>query len=216
MERHFFLKSISNTVREMANKRKHSPDTSGKKLAPSVRTETDQDTQSATLQDASNKGEVQPCAIAEDPPNILHEHGPVVSGEKSPPSVRVASETDTQSATLQDASNKGEVQPTRVETPYNCTICMDSTRRKKMKQLACSHSFHQLCLETWLKESKTCPYCRKATGPPRNARRPARNQTQNVELVQTLLRTNALDDETMAALLRGNFFIHDENVTIIF
>ncbi|GBL91990.1 hypothetical protein AVEN_102557-1 [Araneus ventricosus] len=100
---------------------------------------------------------------------------PDSSGKKLTSSVRAGSDSDTQSAILQDASNKGEVQPSSVETPYNCTICMDSTRRKKMKQLECSHSFHQLCLETWLKKSKTCPYCRKATGPPRNARRPSRN-----------------------------------------
>ena len=39
----------------------------------------------------------------------------------------------------------------------DCLICFDETSDMKT---SCNHSFHQSCLDIWLKEHNTCPYCR--------------------------------------------------------
>ncbi|GIY18367.1 hypothetical protein CDAR_410271 [Caerostris darwini] len=40
-----------------------------------------------------------------------------------------------------------------------CSVCLDTTKRKKMKCLPCRHAFHQLCIDEFLKNNRGCPMC---------------------------------------------------------
>merc|ERR1711933_124408 len=42
-----------------------------------------------------------------------------------------------------------------------CTICRDEMSGHNTAMLKCNHAFHKNCIEKWLKNSKTCPNCRK-------------------------------------------------------
>ncbi|GBM51109.1 hypothetical protein AVEN_275300-1 [Araneus ventricosus] len=84
---------------------------------------------------------------------------------------------------VQDPSTSGEGRTPSVDTStgYECAICLESTRRRKMKSLPCSHAFHRACIDVWLKEgSRRCPICRQESEPPQNARPPTRNQRQMI------------------------------------
>ncbi|GBL93359.1 hypothetical protein AVEN_219483-1 [Araneus ventricosus] len=67
-------------------------------------------------------------------------------------------------ASVQDPSTSGEGRPPSVDTSagYECAICLESTSRKEMRTLQCSHAFHQACIDMWLAEDRRCPICRKA------------------------------------------------------
>lgn len=41
-----------------------------------------------------------------------------------------------------------------------CTICFE-TLNGDIKQLECSHTFHEKCISEWFKSQSTCPICRK-------------------------------------------------------
>ena len=41
-----------------------------------------------------------------------------------------------------------------------CSICYEHDN-KIVRQLSCGHEFHLHCIEKWLCNKKTCPYCRK-------------------------------------------------------
>lgn len=41
-----------------------------------------------------------------------------------------------------------------------CTICYNKIEKDTDKKLDCGHKYHEACIDTWLKESKTCPICR--------------------------------------------------------
>jgi len=42
----------------------------------------------------------------------------------------------------------------------NCAICLEDYGNKDLvAKLNCGHYFHQHCLQAWLKQSETCPYC---------------------------------------------------------
>ncbi|PRD29184.1 UNVERIFIED_CONTAM: E3 ubiquitin-protein ligase ATL15 [Trichonephila clavipes] len=41
-----------------------------------------------------------------------------------------------------------------------CSICLDTTRRRKMKSLSCKHQFHKKCIDEWLQTQWICPLCR--------------------------------------------------------
>ena len=44
----------------------------------------------------------------------------------------------------------------------NCIICMESFNENELvKQLNCGHIFHNDCIEHWLLEQKTCPFCKE-------------------------------------------------------
>ncbi|GBN29565.1 hypothetical protein AVEN_132360-1 [Araneus ventricosus] len=83
-------------------------------------------------------------------------------------------------SSVQDPGTSGEGRPPSVDTStgYECSICLESTRRNKMKSLPCSHAFHQACIDAWLIEDRRCPVCRQKTAPPQNARPPSNNQRQ--------------------------------------
>jgi hypothetical protein len=46
----------------------------------------------------------------------------------------------------------------KLTTPIDCAICTESA--KVVKELNCKHQYHELCINTWLSVSKTCPFCR--------------------------------------------------------
>ena len=50
----------------------------------------------------------------------------------------------------------------RVNEQENCEENCEETRDHDNKgcKLKCSHIFHNSCIKTWLKSSKTCPVCR--------------------------------------------------------
>ncbi|GIX74351.1 hypothetical protein CEXT_110631 [Caerostris extrusa] len=56
------------------------------------------------------------------------------------------------------ASNSAINQADTTSAP-KCSVCLDTTKRKKMKSLPCRHAFHQLCIENWLKKNIGCPAC---------------------------------------------------------
>jgi len=42
-----------------------------------------------------------------------------------------------------------------------CTICIDDYKVGNIvRQLKCSHTFHQACIDKWLTTNKMCPNCR--------------------------------------------------------
>ncbi|KAI1785074.1 hypothetical protein LXA43DRAFT_856555, partial [Ganoderma leucocontextum] len=45
-----------------------------------------------------------------------------------------------------------------------CGVCMSQFRRDERAALTpvCKHSFHEACLQKWLRESRVCPICRMA------------------------------------------------------
>jgi hypothetical protein len=41
----------------------------------------------------------------------------------------------------------------------NCAICIEKLYKEYIV-FKCSHSFHSLCINTWLNHKKECPMCR--------------------------------------------------------
>ncbi|GFQ95710.1 hypothetical protein TNCT_101121 [Trichonephila clavata] len=50
-----------------------------------------------------------------------------------------------------------------------CSICLDTTRCRKLKALQCSHVFHEKCIDHWLHTNKNCPVCREPSQKPESA-----------------------------------------------
>lgn len=43
----------------------------------------------------------------------------------------------------------------------NCSICQERFKlREYIRELKCSHIYHKKCIDKWLKDNLTCPYCR--------------------------------------------------------
>jgi len=70
-----------------------------------------------------------------------------------------------------DSSSESEVAitlPTVVITQEDCaqktqcSVCCDPfSVAEQVKELRCTHKFHEECLLLWLKEKKSCPVCRQ-------------------------------------------------------
>ena len=45
-----------------------------------------------------------------------------------------------------------------------CSICLDQID-DKTTELTCGHVYHTKCIEKWLDENNTCPYCREPQNP---------------------------------------------------
>jgi hypothetical protein len=41
-----------------------------------------------------------------------------------------------------------------------CAICLGTVESRNFKTLTCNHCFHKECIDIWLKDHSTCPYCR--------------------------------------------------------
>uniref|UniRef100_T1IKM8 RING-type domain-containing protein n=1 Tax=Strigamia maritima TaxID=126957 RepID=T1IKM8_STRMM len=42
-----------------------------------------------------------------------------------------------------------------------CAICLEQPNRsQEVKVLPCTHTFHVICIDTWLSNNSTCPVCR--------------------------------------------------------
>ena len=41
-----------------------------------------------------------------------------------------------------------------------CPICLEDLNSNDSKVLVCKHSFHKLCIDTWLERKNICPLCR--------------------------------------------------------
>lgn len=43
-----------------------------------------------------------------------------------------------------------------------CLICLELFRsNEKAIQLACNHTYHKQCINRWLQQNESCPYCRQ-------------------------------------------------------
>lgn len=42
-----------------------------------------------------------------------------------------------------------------------CSVCLDTISSADIKRTTCNHCFHRKCLDKWLENHETCPYCRK-------------------------------------------------------
>ena len=54
--------------------------------------------------------------------------------------------------------------PSSITHEFECAICVsptDTNSENKVATLKCKHSFHEKCIKRWLKNSNTCPFCRK-------------------------------------------------------
>ena len=46
-----------------------------------------------------------------------------------------------------------------------CSICQEEYKPKEYKrELSCKHSFHKKCIDKWLKNNLSCPFCRMCIG----------------------------------------------------
>lgn len=49
-----------------------------------------------------------------------------------------------------------------------CSICQEEYKPKEYKRdLNCDHSFHKKCIDKWLKNNLSCPFCRTCIGTPK-------------------------------------------------
>lgn len=49
-----------------------------------------------------------------------------------------------------------------------CAVCLRRIEEEEMRELRCSHLFHQSCLDAWIAHKHaTCPICRDSLAPPR-------------------------------------------------
>ena len=56
-----------------------------------------------------------------------------------------------------EAAKKAQI----IKEQTSCAICIEELQESdKRNALACGHVFHAVCLEAWLKTSRTCPTCR--------------------------------------------------------
>lgn len=42
-----------------------------------------------------------------------------------------------------------------------CAICLDQIDLQDQSELWCRHRYHRACIDAWLKQQATCPYCRR-------------------------------------------------------
>jgi len=61
---------------------------------------------------------------------------------------------------------KCEIVQEQVDSKLQCSVCWDDFQLKEeVRQLPCSHVYHESCILPWLKLHGTCPICRKLLVP---------------------------------------------------
>ncbi|GAB0092773.1 E3 ubiquitin-protein ligase Iruka [Sergentomyia squamirostris] len=61
---------------------------------------------------------------------------------------------------------KGEIGQDQIDTKLQCSVCLEDFQlSEKVRQLPCSHLYHENCIVPWLELHGTCPICRKALSP---------------------------------------------------
>jgi hypothetical protein len=57
--------------------------------------------------------------------------------------------------------SRSSTHPTAASAPEvaECSICLEALT-SRVKHLACSHDFHDLCINQWALEDDSCPLCR--------------------------------------------------------
>ncbi|XP_055695257.1 E3 ubiquitin-protein ligase Iruka [Lutzomyia longipalpis] len=65
-----------------------------------------------------------------------------------------------------DEIPKGEICQEQVNTKLQCSVCLEDFQLSEtVRQLPCSHLYHENCIVPWLELHGTCPICRKALSP---------------------------------------------------
>ena len=73
-----------------------------------------------------------------------------------------ARQTDSAPGEAPAAASPATASPAAVSSSTSCLICMeDIARGQAVRTLRCAHSFHQPCVDRWLRTSRTCPVCRE-------------------------------------------------------
>lgn len=79
------------------------------------------------------------------------------SSSSSPSECASSSSSPSPSAASASGSGSG----TESACPDQCPICLEEYEGDhKMAACWCEHEFHETCLKTWLKQTKSCPLCR--------------------------------------------------------
>uniref|UniRef100_A0A1L8DSZ8 RING-type E3 ubiquitin transferase n=1 Tax=Nyssomyia neivai TaxID=330878 RepID=A0A1L8DSZ8_9DIPT len=65
-----------------------------------------------------------------------------------------------------DEIPKGAICQEQVNTKLQCSVCLEDFQLSEtVRQLPCSHLYHENCIVPWLELHGTCPICRKALSP---------------------------------------------------
>ena len=73
----------------------------------------------------------------------------------------VAAENVLQGASEEEIETIPTIKVVEGEAEGDCAICLEPfAAGDELRMLPCKHSFHQPCLDNWLKINGTCPYCR--------------------------------------------------------
>lgn len=48
------------------------------------------------------------------------------------------------------------------DEPFLCIVCQrQSVVGETVKKLPCGHAYHDICIDPWLRDHRTCPVCTK-------------------------------------------------------
>lgn len=75
-----------------------------------------------------------------------------------------------------DNDNRSSLTPDNIE----CTICLsDIDEISRVTTTLCGHTFHTDCIDQWLVDNNTCPFCRTELFHPEESLLPSSRDTQN-------------------------------------
>lgn len=74
----------------------------------------------------------------------------------------ILNDYDTTQPETKKKTNKGSKKITTKDLHIDCSICLEPLKLGFFKRtLECRHTFHKTCIDNWLTENNSCPYCRK-------------------------------------------------------